>query len=1006
MFYGSAVRSTPSTSATFHPLPTIPSLIHTAAAPSDGKVEKKEVRTRWKKRSVKKVARTSKRSRINDCLTNDTCRISPPPVGSRIEVFWPLDGVFYIGSVIRCSQNRTTVKYDDGETEVVDIGREQWRYEMDEGGMEPEVCYPDKPSAGLVCKSDNTGLGKEGEKPHWAIGYGGMREKAAHDGGGRGGVMVSGLNIAPATAQPRMSVIDLISDGDEEERNAETTDAKFNRRNEVERNNQGTIVEHTGTNLKQEDNVQSDDKNNVLMISQPTSRLKSDVKNDVLVISQPTSVVEPTFKTSGEECTLEASEDVAFIGSSGPNPLSDFPHCRENCAEYPLNTAGILSTQFCPNCYCFVCDDKASDCQFWSKHCVACYSSYYWKRERIKRKQKKNEESRKGLFTQGQSTTSSRPNILTILQRSHSNTESTPCSSTVAQYSHPTMKSIQSRLPFARFAAFNVSLDPKTQEQVVQTGDDIEPDSSSIAHLLNEITSVYPLEINPPDFNFVSILRHYQRQSLAFMTNLERSDDKSNFGLDRLGKNVKGGWLASEVGMGKSAIVIALVCCDKFGHQYEAKHIHEQLSKVSPPSMIKLNITVVLTSVSLMGQWEDECKKHAPTLVVKRFHPPSRTRVPINLKDKSFLLAQDLFNTDILLTTATFLWPFHITQNFTFHRVVMDESHLFSNVITANLQYALSICGERRWCVTATPCETSVSELERQIQFLCLDQALDRFTGRATVSDFYKAVIEDKEASFATIVDKLSLHTTRHTKSQSIGNSNALSLPPTTTKIITMSMSQNERETYNIASTEARKCMSKFRRKGRASIFQLEQQIHPTCSGLFMRWNESTKIRVLLEDVAIIKNDNPQLRIIVFTQFKHTHEEVVKALKTQLCAIYEITGSMSAHNRDFALRCFQLKSTYSAAIVVMLKAGSVGMSLQQGSHLFLMEPCLDPTAEKQAFGRINRLGQDKPATVKKFVFKDSIESNIVTLHEEMRTGRIKGYGKSFSKEAIEILCRE
>jgi len=290
------------------------------------------------------------------------------------------------------------------------------------------------------------------------------------------------------------------------------------------------------------------------------------------------------------------------------------------------------------------------------------------------------------------------------------------------------------------------------------------------------------------------------------------------------------------------------------------------------------------------------------------------------------------------------------------------------------------------------------------VKFLCLDRVLDRLTGLATESDFYRAVVEDKEATFWTVVDKLASHTTRHMKAQSIGGSNALSLPPTTTKIVTMRMSKKERGNYNTAYAHARKHMVKLRAKEKTSAFQLEQiLVHPTGSKLFTTWSESTKIRVLMENVAAIKLGDPLLRIVVFTQYTHTHEAVVRALTPRLTAVYKITGSASATERDFALRCFQTAG-YSAAIVVMLKAGSVGMSLHQGSHLFLMEPCLDPTAEKQAFGRINRLGQKKSVMVKKFVFEDSIEANVVALHEKMRTGTIKGQGNSFSKEAIEILC--
>ena len=42
-----------------------------------------------------------------------------------------------------------------------------------------------------------------------------------------------------------------------------------------------------------------------------------------------------------------------------------------------------------------------------------------------------------------------------------------------------------------------------------------------------------------------------------------------------------------------------------------------------PPTLarrVAFKATVVLTSVSLIGQWEDEFRRHAPSLRVRRFH--------------------------------------------------------------------------------------------------------------------------------------------------------------------------------------------------------------------------------------------------------------------------------------------------------------------------------------------------------------------------------------------------
>ena len=57
---------------------------------------------------------------------------------------------------------------------------------------------------------------------------------------------------------------------------------------------------------------------------------------------------------------------------------------------------------------------------------------------------------------------------------------------------------------------------------------------------------VHPVEMSPPAASgFTTVLRHYQKQSLAFMVDAERTHGR-------------GGWLADEVGMGKVRPLLCL----------------------------------------------------------------------------------------------------------------------------------------------------------------------------------------------------------------------------------------------------------------------------------------------------------------------------------------------------------------------------------------------------------------------------------------------------------------
>lgn len=47
----------------------------------------------------------------------------------------------------------------------------------------------------------------------------------------------------------------------------------------------------------------------------------------------------------------------------------------------------------------------------------------------------------------------------------------------------------------------------------------------------------------------------------------------------------------------------------------------------------------------------------------------------------------------------------------------------------------------------------------------------------------------------------------------------------------------------------------------------------------------------------------------------------------------------------------------------------VSMLLLPCSHVFLLEPCLNPALEEQAIGRAWRMGQTRKVTVKRFYIK-------------------------------------
>jgi hypothetical protein len=90
--------------------------------------------------------------------------------------------------------------------------------------------------------------------------------------------------------------------------------------------------------------------------------------DECMIVEPPAQSMAATAFTA---TTSNASEsvDLEILGATGPNALSDFPHSRQDCVTHPL--ARATAVLFCKNCYCFVCDVKASECHLWSNHCQA-----------------------------------------------------------------------------------------------------------------------------------------------------------------------------------------------------------------------------------------------------------------------------------------------------------------------------------------------------------------------------------------------------------------------------------------------------------------------------------------------------------------------------------------------------------------------------------------------------------------------------------------------------------
>eukprot|EP00977_Amphora_coffeiformis_P011161 scaffold2667_cov237-Amphora_coffeaeformis.AAC.10 len=302
----------------------------------------------------------------------------------------------------------------------------------------------------------------------------------------------------------------------------------------------------------------------------------------------------------------------------------------------------------------------------------------------------------------------------------------------------------------------------------------------------------------------------------------------------------------------------------------------------------------------------------------------------------------------------------------------------------------------------------------------------------------------DLQMSISTDPNVLKAHMIRHTKSQQIGGSAALALPESTSNIQVVIMSASERKLYQDTVARRRELLHSLKRKKSCAWYHLQNSLLHGLSSPLLQPN-SSKMLALKASIRDIQKRDPNMRAVIFTQFRNCFAHVKALVEHMGIPLYAFDGSTTTRNREEAIRAFQSSRRGPAVFVITMMTGSVGITLTAASHVFLMEPCINPADETQAAGRVHRLGQTKPVAgtflllgnmmlsrpstfllalffrfaytyprcfslnvcwkVTKFVYADTFESTVTQLHELITAGQIQFTEKGVGNDAIRILLQ-
>lgn len=425
----------------------------------------------------------------------------------------------------------------------------------------------------------------------------------------------------------------------------------------------------------------------------------------------------------------------------------------------------------------------------------------------------------------------------------------------------------------------------------------------------------------------------YQRDGVSWM--IERERCTPSFGA------CQGGFLCDEMGLGKTIEMIATM----LGHRKRR--------------------TLIVAPKSVLTQWRDEVKRFSD-FQVHIWEGVSRTT------DTEFLRRFDVVITSYSLLTKN--TPLH---NITWDRIVLDEGHEIRNPKAKSHIHIRALAARIRWIVTGTPIFNSV----RDFIALCSILNIPKNMVQAFTRDIRQALV------------------LRRTKADVCEHNSRLELPPCDFEVVELDMNPEEKMLYKEVYDTGRETINTIMKSdnpGRHAMLILEcllrarqVSIWPQLylDGIAMKeerdpevfQGSSKKMDTLMELI----DTHPKEKTLVFSHFIGEMDEIHRRLHEKNVRIFRIDGSVTKDARDRAIEQFR-EVEDGCVFIIQIKAGGVGLNLQDATRVYITGPAWNPATELQAIARAHRTGQVNKVTVRKLIYtgeesSPSIEESIMQL---------------------------
>lgn len=357
---------------------------------------------------------------------------------------------------------------------------------------------------------------------------------------------------------------------------------------------------------------------------------------------------------------------------------------------------------------------------------------------------------------------------------------------------------------------------------------------------------------------------------------------------------------------------------------------------------------LLILPASLIDQWRRELDRWAPELrlMVVRGQPSERAwkwRADAHVTIVSYETFRSDFTPDTVSALGRRTWDL----------VILDEAQKVKNR-ESEVSIKVKQLGRRRsWAMTGTPLENKVDDLASIMEFVDHhdDGTPTRYAPGPALLARHRA-LQLRRRKFDVLHD----------------------LPPKQIVKIPLELRPRQLEAYRRAETEG---IVKLRAQGPdvrvQHVLELITRLKQLCNA-DPSTGESAKFEDIRERLNILGEEGH--RALLFSQY--TDDVFGVGAAARALAEYSpltYTGAMSGEVRDATIQRFKEDESHRA-LILSLKAGGVGLNLQEASYVFHIDRWWNPAVERQAEDRSHRLGQVVPVTVLKYTCTDTIEDRI------------------------------